>query len=203
MLPSCGAAIINLLVCSCCCDLSVICRGLRLFLCPLLLSALIEILLCRMFPHPRRKSHLARPESSEISEMLWRTITCLKNAVDVLLAAKWLGSCLSSLNSMLQRLWTCFRWFFFWRTTTFLNNKSQLARHVASHSINQRMGFTNLKILKLAWVQYHSNAEHSLERFAKAVCRQTRLLYSVIKRPFLNHTCPGHQGDWEQSLNII
>ena len=63
-------------------------------------SALIEILLCRMFPHPRRKSHLARPESSEISEMLWRTITCLKNAVDVLLAAKWLGSCLSSLNSM-------------------------------------------------------------------------------------------------------
>ena len=80
--------------------LSVICRGLRLFLCPLLLSALIEILLCRMFPHPRRKSRLARPESSEISEMLWRTITCIKNAVDVLLAAKWLGSFLSSLNSM-------------------------------------------------------------------------------------------------------
>ena len=64
-LPSCWAAIINLLVCSYCCDLSVICRGLRLFLRPLLLSALIEILLCRMFPHPRRKSHLARPESSE------------------------------------------------------------------------------------------------------------------------------------------
>ena len=59
-----------------------------------------RILLCRMFPHPRSKSHLARPESSEISEMLWRTITCLKNAVDVLLAAKWLGSFLSSLNSM-------------------------------------------------------------------------------------------------------
>ena len=77
-LPSCWAAIINLLVCSNCCDLSVICRGLRLFLCPLLLSALIEILLCRMFPHPRRKSHLARPESSEISEMLWRTITMPK-----------------------------------------------------------------------------------------------------------------------------
>ena len=181
----------------------MICRGLHLCLYPLLLSALIEILLCRMFPHPRSKSHLARPESFEISEMLWRTRTCLKNAVDVLLAAKWLGSFLSTPNSLAAETLDVLRCFFFWRTTTFLNNKSQLARHVASHSINQRMGFTNLKILKLALVQYHSNAEHSLERFAKAVCKQTRLLYSVIKRPFLNHTCPGHQRQYIENNHQI
>jgi hypothetical protein len=35
------------------------------------------------------------------------------------------------------------------------------------------------------------------------LCKQTRLLYSVIKRPGLNRTCPGHQGHWEQSSNII
>ena len=51
-----------------------------------------ENLLRRMFLHPRSKSQLARPESFEISKMLWRTRTCLKNAVDVLLASKWLGS---------------------------------------------------------------------------------------------------------------
>ena len=28
---------------------------------------------------------------------------------------------------------------------------------------------------------------------AGSVFHKTRLLYSVIKRPFLNHTCPGHQ----------
>ena len=202
-LPSCWAAIINLLVCSNCCDLSVICRGLRLFLCPLLLSALIEILLCRMFPHPRSKSHLARPESSEISEMLWRTITCLKNAVDVLLAAKWLGSFLSSLNSMAAETLDVVKMLLFLEDDDVPQQQEPVgqARCISQHQSTD--GIHQLKDLKVGLGAIPFERGTLFGKFAKALCKQTRLLYSVIKRPGLNRTCPGHQGHWEQSSNII
>ena len=66
------------------------CAGSCVLCCCQWLSALIEKLLSRMFPHPKSKSQLTRPENSEIFEMLWRTRTCLANAADVLPAAKWL-----------------------------------------------------------------------------------------------------------------
>ena len=201
-LPSCWAAIINLLVCSNCCDLSVICCGSPLSVSFVAVSA-HRILLCRMFPHPGSKSHLARPESSEISEMLWRTITCLKNAVDVLLAAKWLGSFLSSLNSMAAETLDVVKMLLFLEDDDVPQQQEPVgqARCISQHQSTD--GIHQLKDLKVGLGAIPFERGTLFGKFAKALCKQTRLLYSVIKRPFLNHTCPGHQRQYIENNHQI
>ena len=130
-----------------------------------------------MFPYPRSKSQLTRPESSEMYCQL---------------PSGWLYFCEVGLNSTAAETLDVVKMCFFLEDDDVPPQQEPVgqARCISQHQ--QQMGFTDLN---LAWVQDRSNTKHSVERFANAASKpkQTRFLHSIIKGPFLSHKCSSEQ----------